>query len=149
MKRFLTLIALFICLSTTAAVAQTQYKVVTIVESIIPSGLGRSRMIENGTELNVDDFTTGRTNGTKSDQGSVSRRDLKVDAFAETKMLNFFSAVGINFQNIASNDALIESKLNQLSSEGWTLVTITSGVESDAGKDDGQGIFITRMFFKK
>lgn len=149
MKRFLTLAALFACLSTSTVLAQTQYKVITIVESIIPSGIGRSRMVENGTDLNVEDFTTDRTNGTKSNQGSVSRRDLKVDEFSETKMLNFFSAVGINFQNIASNDAIIESKLNQMSAEGWTLMTVTSGVESDAGKDDGQGIFITRMFFKK
>ena len=149
MKKLLTLAAFFACLSTSAIFAQTQYKVVTIVESIIPSGLGRSRMVENGTDLNVTDFTTDRTNGKKSNQGSVSRRDLKVDAFSETKLLNFFSAVGINFQNIASNDALIESKLNLLSSEGWELISVTSGVEGDAGKDDGNGIFITRMFFKK
>lgn len=149
MKRILTLAALFICLSATTIFAQTQYKVITIVESIIPSGLGRSRMIENNTNVNADDFTTDRTNGKTSNQGSVSRRDIKVDEFYETKMLNFYSAVGINFQNIASNDAVIESKLNQMADEGWTLMYVTSGVESDAGKEDGQGIFITRMIFKK
>jgi hypothetical protein len=29
------------------------------------------------------------------------------------------------------------------------LVNIASGVESDAGKGDGNGIFITRYYFKK
>ena len=64
-------------------------------------------------------------------------------------MLNFYSGVGINFQNIASNDGLIESKLNELSKDGWVLFQVVSGVESNAGKDDGQGIFITRYILKK
>ena len=64
-------------------------------------------------------------------------------------MLNFYSMVGINFQNIASNDALITSILEDLSSKGWELFTVVSGVESDAGKQDGAGIFITRYLFKK
>ena len=57
--------------------------------------------------------------------------------------------VGINFQNIASNDAMITSVLNSLSSQGWELFQVVSGVESDAGKQDGVGIFITRYIFKK
>ncbi|MFM2377064.1 MAG: hypothetical protein RLZZ165_2161 [Bacteroidota bacterium] len=130
-------------------IAQTQYKVVTAVESIIPMGLGRSRMIENKTGLNVNDFTTERVDGNDSKQGDVDRDDLKVNQFAETKLLNLFSGVGINFQNIASNDALVSSKLNQLTAEGWTLAFVTSGVESYAGKDDKGGIFITRYVFKK
>jgi len=32
--------------------------------------------------------------------------------------LNFYSVAGINFQNIASNDALIASKINKLAEEG-------------------------------
>jgi hypothetical protein len=142
-------LALLIAGMTLTAAAQTQYKVITVVESIIPMGIGRSRMIENKTDLNARDFTTERTNGRDSQQGDVDRGDLKVDAFAETKLLNFFSAGGINFQNIASNDALVSSKLNELSEQGWTLAFVTSGVESNAGKDDGEGIFITRYVFKK
>jgi hypothetical protein len=64
-------------------------------------------------------------------------------------MLNFYSLAGINFQNIASNDALITSMLDSLSKEGWELFTVVSGVESDAGKSDGKGLFITRYIFKK
>jgi hypothetical protein len=70
-------------------------------------------------------------------------------AFDETKLLNFFSIAGINFQNIASNDAVVSSKLSDMAREGWTLVFVTSGVESDGGKDDGNGIFITRYIFKR
>jgi len=33
--------------------------------------------------------------------------------------------------------------------EGWKLAFVASGVESDAGKGDGTGIFITRFIFKR
>ncbi len=33
--------------------------------------------------------------------------------------------------------------------QGWELAFVTSAVESDAGKDDNQGIFITRYIFKR
>jgi hypothetical protein len=126
-----------------------EFKVVTIVESIVPAGAGRSRIIESKTNLNATDFTTERTDGKDSKQGSVDRSDAKIDAFDETKLLNFYSLVGINFQNIASNDALISSKINNLLKDGWKLTFVASGVESNSGKDDGEGIFITRLFFSK
>ena len=72
-----------------------------------------------------------------------------IDDFEETKLLNFFSIAGINFKNIASNDAIISSKINTMTSNGWDLAFVVSGVESDAGKDDGQGIYITRYIFKR
>ncbi|MEQ8703624.1 MAG: hypothetical protein RIC19_06880 [Phaeodactylibacter sp.] len=145
-KMLLTLFALSACL----VFAQAQeYKILTTVESIVPGGLGRSRMIENKTEVDAEDFTTERTDGKTSNQREVKRRDAKVDEFSETKLLNFYSLVGINFQNIASNDALVGSRINQLVSEGWELAFITSGVESSAGGDDGEGIFITRYIFKR
>ncbi len=124
-----------------------EWKIVTVVESIIPMGLGRSRMIENMTEVETEQFRTTRTNGKRSAQSSVRRKDLKVDHFDEAKLLNFFSATGINFQNIASNDAMIASRVMELESEGYKLVFVTSAVESYAGVDDDSGLFITRMFF--
>jgi hypothetical protein len=63
--------------------------------------------------------------------------------------VNFFSLGGINFRNIASNDAVITSKLNMLTQQGWELAYVTSAVESNAGKDDGEGIFITRFIFRR
>ena len=67
----------------------------------------------------------------------------------ETKLLNFFNFGGINFRNIASNDAVITSKLNSLTKDGWELTYVTSAVESNGGKDDGEGIFITRFIFRR
>jgi len=141
--------ALLVCAMSLDMQAQTQYKVITVVESIVSGGAGRSRMIEEKSAINVDDFTTDRTDGKKSKQRDVKRGDAKVDLFSETKLLNFYSLVGINFQNIASNDALISSKLSKMAADGWELKFITSGVEGDAGKNDGKGIFITRMIFTK
>lgn len=141
-------VALFANPSSLSAQA-LEYKVVTIVESIVPMGLGRSRIVENKSAIDVAAFTTERTDGKDSKQGSVKRGDAKVDSFAETKLLNFYSGVGINFQNIASNDALIASKINELAAQGWKLTFVNSGVESDAGGDDGKGIFITRLIFTK
>ena len=125
-----------------------QFKIVTTVESIVPGGLGRSRIIENGQEVNYTDFTTTRTKDGK-EKTSKNRGDVKIDELKESTLVNFYSMVGINFQNIASNDAMMTSMLNAHSKEGWELTHIASGVESDAGKVDGNGIFITRYYFKK
>lgn len=136
-------------LGATDMMAQTQYAVVTTIESIIPMGLGRSRMIVNKEDLNTANFTTERTDGTTSDMNTVKRGDLKIDNFEETKLLNFFSATGINFQNIASNDAMISAKLNEMTAAGWELAFVATGVESNAGTQDGEGIFVTRYIFKR
>ena len=138
-------LALAACLDTAAQ----EYKVVTVVESIVPGGMGRSRIIEATSDVDSDAATTERIDGKKSDQGKVKRGDQKIEAFKETKLLNFFSGVGINFQNIASNDALISDRITKLSADGWNLEFVVSGVESDAGKPDGQGLYITRFIFKK
>lgn len=126
-----------------------EYKIITTVESIVPLGIGRSRMLDAKEAGDYKSLTTARVDGKKSDQGDIKRDDVKIDNFEETKLLNFYSAVGINFQNIASNDAVVSSKLNEMAKEGWELVFVTSGVESEAGKQDGEGIFITRYVFKK
>jgi hypothetical protein len=132
-----------------AFVSAQEYAVITTIESIIPAGLGRSRMISNKEDLNTADFTKTRTDGKTSDMNEVKREDIKIDKFEETKMLNFYSATGINFQNVASNDAIITAKMNEMSKAGWTLAFVTSGVESDGGTTDGEGIFVTRYIFKR
>jgi hypothetical protein len=126
-----------------------EYKIITTVESIVPGGIGRSRMMDNTEPVDFREFTTSRSEGKDSDQRKIDRSDAKIDKMEETKLLNFYSMVGINFQNIASNDAIVASKLTQLAKEGWELAFVTSGVESDAGDKDGKGIFITRYIFKK
>jgi hypothetical protein len=132
-----------------AQIAFSQYKIVTVVESIVPGGLGRSRMLETVSEVDYNQFTTERTEGKDSKQKDIDRGDIKIDGFKETKLLNFFSMVGINFQNIASNDAVVISKLNEMEAQGYELLHVASGVESEGGKDDGNGLFITRFYFKK
>ncbi len=129
--------------------AQVEYAVVTTIESIVPAGLGRSRMISNKEDLNTANYTTERTDGKTSQMNTVKRRELKIENFEETKMLNFYSFGGINFQNVASNDAMISAKLNEMAAAGWTLAFVTAGVETDAGADDGEGIFTTRYIFKR
>lgn len=142
---FLGALAVLTCMDSAAQ----EYKIVTVVESIVPGGVGRSRIIEATSEADSEAATTERADGKKSGQGDVKRGDLKIDGFKETKLVNFFSAAGINFQNVASNDALISDKVNNMVAAGWSLEFVVSGVESDAGKPDGQGLYITRFIFKK
>jgi hypothetical protein len=127
-----------------------EYKVLTVIESIVPMGAGRSRIIDSQGTVDVNSLTTVR-DGNKSKQDQVDRDDVKEAGLnmKETKLLNFYSMVGINFGNIASNDAVIAAKMNEVVKEGWSVAFITSGVESDAGDGDGKGIFITRIFFVK
>ena len=121
---------------------------VTSVESIIPSGLGRSRIISANDTKDYKEFTSTQTDE-KNTRNKSKRGEIRVKGFDETKLLNFFNVAGIRFQNIAANDAIITSKINTMIEEGWELAFVTSGVESDGGKGDGQGIFITRYLFKR
>lgn len=91
----------------------------TTVESVVPGGFGRSRMITTNAD------------------------DSKID---EIKLENFYSLVGINFSNIRHNDKMITSKITDFSADGWELLHVTSGVESGIDKT---GLFITRYLFKR
>lgn len=128
--------------------AQVEYKVITSVESIVPSGLGRSRLISSNETRDYKDFTSEQTEDDNT-RNKANRDEIRVKNFEETKLLNFYNIGGIRFQNIVANDAVISSKINTMSEEGWELAFVTSAVESDSGKDDGQGIFITRYIFKR
>ncbi|MDX1768278.1 MAG: hypothetical protein R3294_09500 [Arenibacter troitsensis] len=141
---------LFACLAITAVmdVNAQQFKVITSVESIVPSGLGRSRIISATEDRDYKEFTSEQTEEDNT-RNKSDRGEIRVKNFEETKLLNFYNIAGIRFQNIAANDALISSKINAMAAEGWELAFVTSAVESDSGKDDGQGIFITRYIFKK
>ncbi|MFZ9004728.1 MAG: hypothetical protein ACO20F_07895 [Robiginitalea sp.] len=131
-----------------ATLSAQQYKVITSVESIVPGGLGRSRIINAQDERDYREFTSEQT---EEDNGrNKSKRDeIRVKDFEETKLLNFYNLGGIRFQNIAANDSMISSMINAMVADGWELAFVTSAVESDSGKDDGQGIFITRYIFRK
>ncbi len=147
MKKLLILPFIFL-LSFFEISAQIEYKVITSVESIVPNGVGRSRIISANEDKNYKEFTSTQTENDKT-RNKSDRAEIRVKDFDETKLLNFYNIGGIRFQNIAANDALISSKINTMIEEGWELAFVNSAVESECGKGDGQGIFITRYIFKR
>ena len=107
MKKIFAIAAFaFLCFESNA---QTyEFHQMTAVESVVPGGFGRSRLI------------TSDKNG----------------QLEEIKLENFFSLVGINFGNIKENDQILAKKIEEKVNEGWELVTITPGVYS-ADKSTG------------
>ena len=124
-----------------------EFETVTVIESLIQNGLGRSRMISKTETVNYREATTIRKEDGEKEKSKKSRSEIRTKAFEETKLLNFYNVAGIRFNNIATNDAMMRAKLNEMSSQGWELVSVAAGVESaDKEKD---AIFITRFFFKR
>ena len=146
--------------------------IVTCVESVVPNGLGRSRMFNTKVQVNYLDFTTKQT-ASKSDRNKSKRKNIRLKEYEETKLLNLYNEGGIRFQNVASNDALMTSKINTMLSEGWDLFFVSTGVESkmidasvkkellkmglkilldddstDENPEDPNGLFITRYYFR-
>ncbi|MCW5520039.1 hypothetical protein J1N09_09330 [Aureitalea sp. L0-47] len=146
-KILITLFAIFSFIQVNNAQAY-EYQIVTVVESIVPNGLGRSRMVSANETRDYTEFTSTRTEEDNT-RNKSKRKDIRVKGFDETKLLNFYNLGGIRFQNIAANDAIVMSKLNTMSAEGWELFWINSAVESEGGKGDGNGIYITRYTFRK
>lgn len=103
-KILLFIVAMFTCC---VAFAQ-EFTLVTTIESVVPGGLGRSRMI------------------TTTSEGKLK----------ETPMENFFSLVGINFGNVRMNDQAITDKITEMAKDGWSLANVNSGVYS-ADKSTG------------
>lgn len=99
--------------------ATKKYMQFTTVESVVPGGLGRSRII-----------TTDET-GSKIE---------------EIELKNFYSLVGVNFGNIRNNDEIITKQITDLAAKGWKLEHITTGVESGIDKT---GLYVTRYLFSK
>jgi hypothetical protein len=148
MKTQMLLLLSFLLTASTGLAQKYEYRIVTTVESIVPNGIGRSRMISSNETRDYKEFTTSRSEEDNS-RNSSDRSDIRVKAFDETKLLNFYNLGGIRFQNIVANDAVVTSKLNTMAEEGWDLTFVNSAVESDGGKDDGVGIFITRYVFRR
>ncbi len=81
---------------------QYEFYQMTSIESVVPGGLGRSRLL------------------TRDQNGRQEELDLK----------NFFSMAGINFKNIQNNEAAIGNKIQSLANEGWELYNTVGGVYS-------------------
>ena len=125
-----------------------EFKTVTIIESIVPNGVGRSRIINAMEDRDYKDFSKAMTEEDKS-RNKSDRGDIRVKEYEETKLLNFYNIGGIRFQNIAANDAVIDSRINAFLDKGWEIISINSAVEAYGGKDDSNGLFLTRFYFKK
>lgn len=131
-----------------APAAAYEFTSFTVVESIVPSGIGRSRIINALETRDYKELTSVRTEE-DNERNKADRSEIRVKNFEETKLLNFYNLGGIRFQNIAANDAVINSKMNAMLEAGWEIVTITTGVEAVGGSDDANGIYITRFYFKR
>ena len=149
MKKTLLLAALAILSFTNSFSQETyEYQIVTVVESIVPNGVGRSRMIVANESRDYKEFTSTRSEE-ENERNKSDRGEIRVKGFDETKLLNFFNLGCIRFQNIAANDAIVMSKINTMADEGWELASANSGLESYAGKGDQNGIYVTRYIFKR
>ena len=158
------------------AIAQ-EYKIITVVEAVATSATAKSRIIETKSKIDSDKITTERVGGRKVKQKKVKRKDRPPNNFAETKLNNLYTIRGVNFNNIAYNDAVLTDRINKLTKEGWEMVFVnnakfvtnleevdTGVLEVDQNNDllqvleaiDGnttapnyQGFFITRYIFKR
>jgi hypothetical protein len=96
----LALIPLFMALSPKAEKpAATEWRVVTVVESVVPGNLGRSKII------------------TMDSNGASSEVDIK----------NLFSMTGINFKNLQDNNRGITDLLARNAADGFELVQVVPG----------------------
>ena len=79
--------------------AATEWRVVTVVESVVPGKLGRSKVL------------TMDSNGASS----------------EIEIQNIFSLTGINFTNLQTNNRSVTDLLAKNSAEGYELVEVVPG----------------------
>ncbi len=96
----IAIIPLFMALSPKAEKpAATEFRVVTVVESVVPGKLGRSKVL------------TMDSNGASS----------------ETEIQNIFSMTGINFSNLQTNNRSVADLLAKNSADGFELVEVVPG----------------------
>ncbi|MFV0522464.1 MAG: hypothetical protein ACK5MI_08595 [Mangrovibacterium sp.] len=173
LKTALTLLILIGCdCCLKAQTPKYEVEIVTSIESLVPGGIGRSRLISTQAKLEYLDFTSHQT-AAKKDRNKSDRRKIRLKNYEETKLLNMYNEGGIRFQNIATNDAITTSKINDMLSDGWELFFVSTGVESKmtsqtvkkellkmgvrilmddntySSNNDPNGLFMTRYYFRK
>ncbi len=141
-----------------------EYKTISTIESVVKTkklGLGgliaeRSRMIAEAEGVNFRETTTLRLADQEEEKQqkkkkgeNLDRSEIRTKQYEETLLLNFYNQFGIRFQNIATNDAIITSKINDLASQGWELAFVSGSAEAMSGYDDPNGIIYTRYIFKR
>lgn len=86
----------------------TQYMQVNVLESVIPGGTGRSRIIITDASGNT-----------------VETINIK----------NYYSLTGVNFKNIGRNDKALMILLNQYAQKGWKVHTASASTAQ--GRNQG------------
>lgn len=106
-----------------SAAGSYQFMQMTTIESIVPGGLGRSRVTF-----------------------SPEYKGMK-----DTGMENLFSLTGINLGNVRANDETFLRFVTQIQADGWDLVQVVPLTQTLQGTGGGtaQGIFLTRYLFRK
>lgn len=74
----------FLALIDEPILAQYEFTSFTVVESIVPGGAGRSRIISATEERNHEDYVS--ING-KDGRNKSSRKDIRMETFEEIKLL--------------------------------------------------------------
>lgn len=96
----LVAIPMFMALSPKAEKpTETQWRVVTVIESVVPGNLGRSKI------------------ATMDSNGTATEVDIK----------NLFSLTGVNFKNVQDNNRGITDFLAKNTAEGYELVEVIPG----------------------
>ena len=111
MKKIMLSMLLIITTAFSMDAQGVEYKIITSVESIVPNGLGRSRLLSANEAKDFKAYTSTQTEDDNT-RNKSDRKEMRVKGFDETKLLNFYNIGGIRFQNIATNDALVTSKIN-------------------------------------
>ena len=80
-----------------AQTPKIEIKVVTCVESLVPNGIGRSRI--SVTNVKVDHLAyTSKQTGDKNDRNRSKRNDIRIKDYEETKLLNLYNEGGIRIR---------------------------------------------------
>ena len=84
---------LFVMATVFSMEAQTvEYKIITSVESIVPNGLGRSRLLSANDLKDYKAYTTTQTEDDNT-RNKSDRKEMRVKGFDETKLLNVNNSI--------------------------------------------------------
>jgi hypothetical protein len=140
-----TIYAFLFALVYTSATAQ-EYKVITSVENLgtfNPSGI-----VDHKDTLDHKNYVMEMVD--RKAAGDIDKKNKpEIHKFQHIKLMDLNAGLGIEPQNVASNDATISSKLTEMAKQKWQLVFVSSAIESDAGEKDGKALLITRYIFKR
>ena len=97
--------------------AQIEYKIITSVESIVPSGLGRSRIISSVEERDFKDFTSEQTKEdhtrNKSNRKDIRVKDLsRSDIFLLKDFMNYIFILDMDRKRKIQNFLVALSEIN-------------------------------------